>query len=109
MGLEDGWLAPQEAFVTPPGVVFHQIEYDTGLLATPDAEKVIEEAFVEGTEPVLTYDPRWRRVLDLPWYQQEPHYIPKSGERMMGDLEDWTLILENWEDPDGDEEDEAVN
>ena len=96
-GLADGWLAPQETFVPPPGVVFHQVEYHTGLLAAPGAEFIVEEVFVEGTEPVLTYDPEWAKILELPWYQQQSHYIPKSGERMPDDLEDWTLILENWE------------
>jgi penicillin-binding protein 1A len=96
-GLADGWLAPQETFVPPPGVVFHQVEYHTGLLAAPGAESIIDEVFVEGTEPVLTYEPEWAKILDLPWFQQQPYYIPKSGERMPDDLEDWTPILENWE------------
>jgi penicillin-binding protein 1A len=95
-GLAAGWLAPQETFVPPPGVVFHQVEYHTGLLAAPGAESIVDEAFVDGTEPVLTYDPEWARILELPWYQQRSHYIPKSGERMPEDLEDWSLILESW-------------
>jgi penicillin-binding protein 1A len=95
-GLADGWLTPHETFTPPPGVVFHQVEYHTGLLAAPGAEWTIEEAFVEGTEPVLSYDPAWTDVLELPWYQQQAHYIPKSGERMPDDLEDWSRILESW-------------
>jgi membrane carboxypeptidase/penicillin-binding protein len=98
-GLEDGWLVPEETFIPPPGIVFREVEYHTGLLATPGAEVTIEEAFIDGTEPVLTYDPAWSRILELPWYQQQAHYIPKSGERMPSDLEDWTPILESWQDP----------
>jgi penicillin-binding protein 1A len=95
-GLAQGWLVPQEEFVPPPGVTFQTVEYETGLLATPGAGRTVEEAFVEGTEPVLPYDPGWSRIVSLPWYQQRPFYIPKAGERMPEDLEDWTPIIESW-------------
>lgn len=81
-GLEEGWLQEDEAFPVPPGVTLQPVEYLTGMLPGPEAEQVIEEAFVEGTEPVREYTPRWGRIMDLAWFQQGPFYIPKEGERM---------------------------
>jgi penicillin-binding protein 1B len=40
-----------EAFEVPPGVVFVDIDKDTGKLATPACPKVIHESFLPGTEP----------------------------------------------------------
>jgi penicillin-binding protein 1A len=97
-GLAQGWLVAQEEFVPPPGVTSQLVEYETGLLATPGSGRTVEEAFVEGTEPVLTYDAKWSRIVSLPWYQQRPFYIPKAGERMPEDLDDWTPIIESWAD-----------
>jgi penicillin-binding protein 1B len=39
------------AFDVPPGIVFVDIDKDTGKLAGPDCPKVFKEAFLEGTEP----------------------------------------------------------
>jgi len=41
-------------FEVPVGIVFEDVCMDTGQLATPLCEKVIHEAFREGTEPILT-------------------------------------------------------
>jgi len=95
-GLAEGWLQEGESFVAPPGIVEQPIELLTGFLPAPGAERVIDEAFVEGTEPVLTWDESWQRVMELPWYQQRAFYLPKAGERMPEDVEDWTPILEAW-------------
>ncbi len=97
-GLEQGWLDPGEKFVVPPGVTLRDVEYFSGLLPNPDTEPVIEEAFVEGTEPVRYLQREWARILTLPWYQQRPHYLPKAGERMPEGVEDWTDILQGWVD-----------
>ena len=43
---------------------------------------MIDETFVEGTEPAQLYEPRWAQIMGLPWYQQRPFYIPKEGEKM---------------------------
>ncbi|HEY7515375.1 MAG TPA: penicillin-binding protein, partial [Vicinamibacteria bacterium] len=41
-----------QRFLTPmEGIVFIDIDKETGLLATPSCPKVISEAFVAGTEP----------------------------------------------------------
>jgi penicillin-binding protein 1A len=97
-GLAEGWLQAGETFVPPPGVSLQQVEYNTGLLAAPGAERTINEAFIDGTEPALTYDTKWARILNLPWYQQRIHYLPKGGERMPEDVEDWSAIQERWEE-----------
>jgi penicillin-binding protein 1A len=99
-GLEDGWLSPGAQFSPPPGVVLQRIEYSTGLLPGPGAGQIIEEAFIQGTQPARHYEPQWARVMRMPWYQQRPYYIPKAGERMPEDVEDWTLIQEVWAEKD---------
>ena len=81
-GLEDGWLAAGERFGAPSGITVQTVEYATGLLPGPGAERFVEEAFVQGTEPVQRYEPQWGLIMELPWYQQRAYYIPKQGERM---------------------------
>ncbi|HLX06969.1 MAG TPA: PBP1A family penicillin-binding protein [Thermoanaerobaculia bacterium] len=81
-GLKDGWLQKGETFSAPPGVVFRDVDYYTGLLAGTGSPKVVKEAFVAGTEPAREYSARWSTITTLPWYQQRPFYIPKEGEKM---------------------------
>ena len=95
-GLEEGWIAAGSTFVRPPGVVEMQVEYLTGLLPGPGAQTLISEAFVSGTEPARQVDQESFRILQLPWYQQRPFYLPKVGERMPDDVDDWTLVQETW-------------
>ncbi len=96
-GLAEGWIPEGETFVPPPGIVEQPIEHLTGFLPAPGAGRVIDEAFVEGTEPVLTWDESWSRVMRLPWYQQRAFYLPKAGERMPEDVADWGPILASWD------------
>lgn len=95
-GLEEGWISTGASFSPPPAVVEMQVEYLTGFLPGPGAQSVISEAFVSGTEPVRQFDQESLRILQLPWYQQRPFYLPKVGERMPDDVEDWTLVQESW-------------
>jgi penicillin-binding protein 1A len=95
-GLEEGWIPPGERFDVPPGISFAQVEHHTGLLPGPGAETIIEEAFLTGTEPAQHYDAKWSRVASLPWFQQRAFYIPKNGERMPEDIEDWSLVQDAW-------------
>ncbi len=95
-GLEEGWIAAGSSFSRPPAVVEMQVEYLTGLLPGPGAQSLISEAFVSGTEPARQFDPESVRILQLPWYQQRPFYLPKVGERMPDDVDDWTLVQESW-------------
>ena len=95
-GLEDGWINPADEFIAPPGIVSQPVEYETGLLAAPGATRVIDEAFVSGTEPALPFDRHWDRIMSLPWYQQQAYYLPKAGERMPAEVEDWQPIIDAW-------------
>lgn len=97
-GLEDGWLKADETFDVPPGIVVRDIEPHTGLLFGPGAERIIPEVFVEGTEPEKRFNRDWARIIRLPWYLQEPSYIPKEGERMPAQVDDWAPIVEGWKD-----------
>ncbi len=99
-GLEAGWLERDEAFNVPPDIVQVPVEYYSGLAAAPGAETVIEESFIRGTEPARQYDPSWGRILALPWYQQRVFYLPKAGENMPEDVEDWELVRAAWKSAD---------
>jgi hypothetical protein len=61
------------------------IEYYTGLRAPAGSAaylRVLEEAFVSGTEPTREWEPLWSQVRSLPWHQQRAFYLPKENERM---------------------------
>lgn len=84
-GLEEGWIEAGSRFSRPPEVTLIPVEYYTGLRPPPGSEgavRTVLEAFVTGTEPTRYYDWQWETVMQLPWYQQLPFYIPKEGERM---------------------------
>lgn len=97
-GIAEGWVNPEADFPVPSNVVLRPIEANTGLLPSGSGqERVILEAFIQGTEPAQGYDPKMSRVMDLPWYQQRAFYgLPKEGERMPEDVADWGPILERW-------------
>ena len=99
-GLEDGWLSADEVFTPPPGIIEVEIDRGSGLLAGPGAERVIQEVFVEGTEPERTFDAETARIMRLPWYLQEPFYLPKEGERMPNEIKDWTAVRKIWHNKD---------
>ena len=47
---------PDKAFAVPPGVVFAEIDRDTGQLAGPLCPRLFREAFISGTEPLQVCD-----------------------------------------------------
>ncbi|MDX1645235.1 MAG: penicillin-binding transpeptidase domain-containing protein, partial [Thermoanaerobaculia bacterium] len=96
-GLADGWIPVGQRFASHPGVVEVPIEYYSGLLPGPGATEIITETFVAGTQPVLRFESPWQTIPHLPWYQQRPFYLPKQGERMPEDVEDWEVVREAWE------------
>ncbi|HEX6202462.1 MAG TPA: PBP1A family penicillin-binding protein [Thermoanaerobaculia bacterium] len=81
-GIEEGWLASNEEFGAPPGVSVQTVDRRTGLLPGAASDRVIQEAFVQGTEPVQEAGPEAELVQNLPWYQQRAFYLPKEGENM---------------------------
>jgi penicillin-binding protein 1A len=86
-GLEEGWLAQGEDFGAPPGVTVQTVDRGTGLLPGAGSDRVIQEAFVQGTEPVQEATSENDLVQNLPWYQQRAFYLPKEGENMTSDPE----------------------
>jgi penicillin-binding protein 1A len=96
-GLEAGWIQRGQAFPVPPGVTQQAIEYYTGLLPGPGAERIIEEAFVAGTQPTRSWEPRWAGIVQLPYFQQRGFYVPKEGERMPDAITDWALVQSTWQ------------
>ncbi|MEM7583862.1 MAG: PBP1A family penicillin-binding protein [Acidobacteriota bacterium] len=99
-GLEDGWLSSDETFAMPPGVLEVEIDQGSGLLAGAGSERVIVEAFVEGSEPKKRHDLDWARIMAQPWYLQEPFYLPKEGERMPAEISDWSAVKDVWKTKD---------
>ena len=97
-GLKDGWLTKDERFTPPPGVVFENVEYMTGLLAVPGTPNPIAEAFLAGTQPTRPWEARWASIVGLPWYQQRPFYTPRAGERMPEQITNWDLVKQSWEE-----------
>jgi membrane carboxypeptidase/penicillin-binding protein len=86
-GLEEGWLAEGEDFGAPPGVTMQTVDRGTGLLPGSGSDRVVQEAFVQGTEPVQEATSENDLVQNLPWYQQRAFYLPKEGENMISDPE----------------------
>jgi penicillin-binding protein 1A len=103
-GIENGWISNSDAFVAPPGIILQDVEYRTGLVPGAGATRLVKEAFIRGTQPVLQYEKHWADVMKLPWYQQRAFYVPKIGERMPEDVSDWTPVLEAWEGKDPENE-----
>ncbi len=97
-GLEEGWMRSEDRFVVPQRVRTAPIELRSGYLAGPAADQLFDEAFIDGTQPLQIYRAERGRILDLPWYQQEDHYLPKTGERMPSQVDDWSRVREQWEE-----------
>ncbi len=69
---------PDTAFDVPPGVVFADIDKDTGQLATPACPRVIREAFLPGTAPTeicAVHGPGGHSIFDKlgGWFQGLVH------------------------------------
>lgn len=106
-GLEDGWLEEGEEFDRPPGISTAWIDAASGLLWRDGGESKIQEFFLEGTEPQKRLDLDWARLLELPWFLQEPFYLPKEGERMPSQIDDWEPVRETWKEKNKAAEDDA--
>jgi penicillin-binding protein 1A len=106
-GLNEGWIPVGDEFPNAPGVVRVPVEYYSGRLPGPGATHTITETFVTGTQPALRFEPEWKEIPRLPWYQQRPFYIPKAGERMPEDVEDWEIVKAAWESDDCEEDEDC--
>ena len=81
-GLRDGWISGDDRFPVPAGVELRAIEPNSGLVAVPGTPRTLEEAFLVGTAPTRSWEPRWEAILALPWSQQVAFYTPRPAERM---------------------------
>ncbi|MEM6455626.1 MAG: PBP1A family penicillin-binding protein, partial [Acidobacteriota bacterium] len=97
-GVDEGWIGNDETFPVPPGISEVPIEYFSGKLSGPGAERVLSERFLTGSEPQERYDARWAQIMALPWYQQEAFYLPKEGEAMPTQIEGemWQAVDDAW-------------
>jgi membrane carboxypeptidase/penicillin-binding protein len=69
-----------EKFPVPPGVVIVPMDLKTGRRGSGPCGRVIEEAFVVGTEPEHDCSGSAVAVAKLPFYMQQPYYTPKEHE-----------------------------
>lgn len=69
-----------EKFPVPAGIVIVPMDLKTGRRGSGPCGKVIEEAFVAGTEPDRDCSGATVAVARLPYYLQQPFYTPKESE-----------------------------
>ncbi|MFQ5874727.1 MAG: penicillin-binding protein 1A, partial [Dehalococcoidia bacterium] len=64
---------PSLDFLPPEGVIFREIDANTGLLAIPECKEVITEAFIQGTEPAryCSHDGEDKPRVELPAGREE--------------------------------------
>jgi len=71
-----------ERFPVPPGVVFAPVHRLTGLRLPPGEVDAVDEAFLDGTDPIAAHTPELGALMQLPWPFQLPSYTPHPGEPM---------------------------
>jgi len=77
--------ARAERFPVPAGVVFSAVDWYSGHVVVPACSKqsrVILEAFLDGTEPLVTCEGDEPDLWQLPWPFQQAYYTPRIGEPM---------------------------
>jgi len=67
-------------FTIPRGINFVAIDRLTGKKATSECTEIIEEAFIEGTEPESFCSEKWHKIKSLPYYMQREFYIARENE-----------------------------
>ncbi len=70
----------KEKFDVPPGIVIVPMDLSSGRRGSGPCGKVIEEAFVAGTEPDRDCSGGSVAVSKLPFYLQRPYYQAKESE-----------------------------
>jgi len=77
--------ARAERFSVPAGVVFSAVDWYSGHLIVPacaDRSRVVLEAFLDGTEPLVTCEADEPGLSEMPWPFQQAYYTPRIGEPM---------------------------
>ncbi len=73
-------LESAKEFTVPSGIKFVAIDRKTGKKATSECNDLIEEAFIEGTEPETFCSEKWHKIKNLPYYMQEEFYVARQNE-----------------------------
>lgn len=97
--------AREERFPVPAGVVFSAVDWYSGHVVVPSCanrSRVILEAFLDGTEPLVTCEGDDPEFYQLPWPFQQPLYTPRIGEPMP-DVDALTRADERLEEDDEEE------
>lgn len=71
---------PKKNFDVPPGIVIVPMELKTGRRGMGPCERVVQEAFIAGTEPDKDCSGSAVAVSKLPFYLQRAFYQPKESE-----------------------------
>ncbi|MHB0968550.1 MAG: penicillin-binding protein 1A [Thermoanaerobaculia bacterium] len=80
-GLDEQKLrTPAKAFDVPPGIVIAPMDLYTGQRGSGPCGRVVEGAFIAGTEPAQDCSGASVKVSKLPYYLQRPFYQPKEAE-----------------------------
>ena len=77
--------ARAERFPVPAGVVFSAVDWYSGHVVVPacaDRSRIVLEAFLDGTQPLMTCEGDDPDLWQLPWLFQQAHYTPRIGELM---------------------------
>ncbi len=80
--IEEKGLENKKEFTVPRGINFVEIDRQTGKKVTSECKEIIEEAFIEGTEPESFCSENWHKIKILPYYMQKEFYIPRENEPM---------------------------
>ncbi len=102
--------ARAERFPVPAGVVFSAVDWYSGHVVVPacaDRSRVILEAFLDGTEPLVTCEGDEPDLWQLPWPFQQAYYTPRIGEPMP-DLQSLARADERVEEAKEEEEAKAL-
>lgn len=98
MADEKGLRGDPKEFDTPPGVVIVPMDLQTGRRGAGPCSRVVQGAFVSGTEPTQDCSGEVTAVAELPFYLQRPAYTPRDAERSgAGAALPWKAYEENVE------------
>ena len=90
---------PKETFDVPPGIVIVPMELKTGRRGIGPCSRVIQEAFIAGTEPDKDCSGSAVEVSKLPYYLQRPFYQPKEMEPVQAAIDATAKPGEGGESP----------
>jgi penicillin-binding protein 1A len=78
---EKGLRGEPKEFDVPPGVAIVPMDLHTGRRGAGPCRRVVQGAFLSGTEPTQDCSGEVTAVAELPFYLQRPAYTPRDAER----------------------------